>query len=284
MILQRFLTRIAIVLITSLTAVSYAFAQWDDYNEAPPPSDDKTLSPYFLIRSANDKSEAFPLKSTEASVNIAGVIADVVVTQTYKNDGTSPIEATYVFPASTRAAVYAMQMTIGERQIEAKIKERSTAKQEYDAAKKAGKSASLLEQNRPNVFQMNVANIMPGDDVKVVLRYTELLISTDSVYEFVYPTVVGPRYSNQSAEGASPMEQWIKNPFLHSGQSPTYSFNISFSLDAGMPIKEVISSTHKVNVSFDSPAKAKVLLDSNEEQSVNKDLSLRYKLHGNPIE
>jgi Ca-activated chloride channel family protein len=87
-----------------------------------------------------------------------------------------------------------MKMTIGQRTIVAKINKREEARKEYEQAKKAGKSASLLEQQRPNVFQMNVANIMPGDLIKVELNYTELITPEDGVYEFVYPTVVGPRY------------------------------------------------------------------------------------------
>ncbi len=118
------------------------------------------------------------------------------VTQTYRNEGSRPINACYVFPASTRAAVYAMRMRIGDQVIVAKIKEREQAKQEFDKAKQEGKSASLLEQNRPNVFSMSLANIMPGDQIEIELRYTELLVPTDGVYEVVFPTVVGPRYSS----------------------------------------------------------------------------------------
>ena len=166
-------------------------------------SEDRTLSPYFIVVSDNPDTDRLPLKSTSAAVNISGVIADVLVTQVYKNDGKKPLEAIYVFPASTRVAVYGMKMTIGKRVIEAKINRRDEARKEYEKAKEAGKSASLLEQQRPNVFQMNVANIMPGDEIKVELKYTELLIPTDRVYEFVYPTVVGPRYSNQKAGSAA---------------------------------------------------------------------------------
>ena len=133
-------------------------------------SSDKTLSPYFLVKSDDPETYRLPLKSTFADVNIAGVIADVKVTQVYKNEGNNALEAIYVFPASTRAAVYAMKMIIGERTIVAKIRKRDEARQEYEQAKQLGKSASLLEQQRPNVFQMNVANIMPGDFVFYVGR------------------------------------------------------------------------------------------------------------------
>ena len=147
----------------------------------------KTLSPYFFVKSEDAAIDQLPLKSTSADVKVVGVIADVVVTQIYKNEGKKPLEAIYIFPASTRAAVYGMKMTIGKRTIIAKIQERKEARRQYEEAKQQGKSASLLEQQRPNVFQMNVANILPGDLIQVELKYTELLVPTDGIYEFVYP-------------------------------------------------------------------------------------------------
>lgn len=127
----------------------------------------KTLSPYFQVVSENPHGlELLPLQHTAANVDITGVIADVRVTQTYQNRRSQPIDAIYVFPGSTGAADYALQMMIGEHVVKAKIKERQAARTEYTQAKQQGKRASLLEQQRPNVFQVNVANIMPGDKVK----------------------------------------------------------------------------------------------------------------------
>jgi Ca-activated chloride channel family protein len=151
---------------------------------------DKTLSPYFFVQ-GDPKVDHLPLKDTRVQINVSGVIADVKVLQTYRNEGSRPINASYVFPASTRAAVYSMQMRIGDQVIVARIKERENAKQEFDQAKQEGKSASLLEQNRPNVFSMSLANVMPGDQIDVELRYTELLVPTDGIYEMVFPPLLG---------------------------------------------------------------------------------------------
>lgn len=162
----------------------------------PESGPDKTLSPYFFVPNTGGfQADPLPLKATSASVNIAGVIADVQVSQVYVNAGKVPIEAIYVFPGSTNAAVYGMSMVIGRRRITAKIAEKQKARQQYEEAKAEGKRASLLEQHRPNVFQMNVANIMPGDTVAVQLQYTELLVPKEGVYEFVYPTGYGRKYS-----------------------------------------------------------------------------------------
>ena len=246
------------------------------------PDQDKTLSPFFFVKSDNRELDQLPLKNTYADVNIAGVIADVKVVQIYKNEGKSALEAIYIFPASTRAAVYDMKMTIGERIINAKIKKRKDARQEYEQAIQEGRTASLLEQQRPNVFQMNVGNILPGDEIKVELSYTELLQAEEKTYEFVYPTVVGPRYSNQT-EGGSPSEQWIKNPYLAEGADPTYDFNIDIHIAAGMPIKDIFSPSHTVDINYKGVDEAIIELPKSENKKGERDFILKYRLNGEEI-
>jgi Ca-activated chloride channel family protein len=245
---------------------------------------EKTLSPYFFVKSDDPELDQLPLKSTFVKVNISGVIADVLVTQVYKNEGKRPLEAIYVFPASTRAAVYGMKMTIGERTITANIAERQEARRQYDQAKQAGKSASLLEQQRPNVFQMSVANILPSDVIKVELRYTELLVPTDKVYEFVYPTVVGPRYTEQRQDDANPREGWTRNPYLHQGEAATYNFNMDVNLSAGLPIQDVTCASHKVKINYEGPAFSRIELDPTEKYGGNRDFILKYRLSGGRVE
>lgn len=245
---------------------------------------DKTLSPYFFVKSDDPALDQLPLKSTSAEINVAGVIADVRVTQVYKNEGRNPIEAVYIFPASTRAAVYGMKMTIGERTIVARIQEREQARQEYEQAKQQGKSASLLEQQRPNVFQMNVANILPGDVITVELKYTELLAPINGIYEVVYPTVVGPRYSNQPKDQARAGEQWVENPYLHEGEKPPYSFDLTVNLAAGLPIQEAVCTTHKTTIQYEGLTQAVIKLDPSETAGGNRDFILRYRLTGGAIE
>ncbi len=245
---------------------------------------DKTLSPYFLVKSNSKDTDQMPLKHTSAEVNIAGVIADVKVRQVYVNQGKNTLEAIYVFPASTRAAVYAMTMTIGERKLIAKIEERQKARQDYEQAKQDGKTASLLEQQNPNVFQMNVANILPNDSITVELRYTELLVPTEGVYEFAYPTVVGPRYSETPESQALPHEEWVSNPYLHAGEKPNYTFDLQTTLNAGMPIQEVVCTSHKVEIDYKGKSTARIGLKDSEKYTGNKDYILRYRLAGGQIQ
>jgi Ca-activated chloride channel family protein len=245
---------------------------------------DRTLSPYFFVKSDDTSIDQLPLKATSADVNISGVIADVLVTQVYKNEGRKPLEAIYIFPASTRAAVYGMKMTIGERVIVAKIDKREAARRQYEQARDSGRSASLLEQQRPNVFQMNVANIMPGDEIKVELTYTELLVPADGIYEFVYPTVVGPRYSNQSVDNVPASEHWVQNPYLRQDNAPTYSFDINATVSAGLFIQGLTCTSHKVKTTFEGPSIASVALDRAETTGGNRDYILRYRLAGDKIQ
>ncbi len=244
---------------------------------------DRSLSPYFLIKSDDAAVDQMPLKSTHVMVNISGVIADVRVTQVYRNEGEIPLEAVYIFPASTRAAVYGMRMTIGERIIDAKIAKREDARQAYENAKNAGQSASLLEQQRPNVFQMNVANILPSDEIRVELQYTELLVPDAGVYGFVYPTVVGPRYSNQNAGGGNDRQDWVRNPYLHEGNPPTYSFGMKVKIAAGMPLQDVTCTSHKIHVQYEGPSFSTIALDPSEELGGNRDFILKYRLAGKRI-
>jgi Ca-activated chloride channel family protein len=244
---------------------------------------ENTLSPYFVVQSDDPQTDALPLKDTRADVKIAGSVAAITITQLYKNQGKKTLEALYVFPASTRAAVHALRMTIGERVIEAEIMERQQARQTYETAKQQGQTASLLEQQRPNVFQMNVANILPGDEIKVELKYVELLDAEDQVYEFVFPTVVGPRYSNMSAAGAPDTEKWVQNPYLHQGQAPPYTFGLKVDLDSGLPISKLACPSHDVNIEYVGKTQAHITL-KDEKTGGNRDFVLRYALAGNKIQ
>lgn len=248
---------------------------------------EKTGSPYFFVKSSNPGVDKLPLKSTVVDVTISGVIANVTVKQVYCNEGKKPLEAIYVFPASTKAAVYAMQMTIGNRVLLANVYEKTKARKKYEQAKKEGKSASLLEQNRPNVFSMNVANILPGDTIEVEMKYTELIVPENQVYEFVYPTVVGPRYQSHDADDnglASTDKRWNANPYLKEGEAPTYTFDISTVIKAGFPVKEVRCTSHETEISFENKKAVQCRLKESELHGGNRDYILQYRLSGDKIE
>ena len=242
---------------------------------------EKTLSPYFFVEGDKRGVDSFPLKSTDVVVNITGVIADVTVTQTYENHGVAPINAKYVFPGSTRAAVHGLRIRVGNRAVVAKIKERQQAAKEFEQAKAEGKNAALLEQQRPNVFTMSVANIMPGDQVEVQLIYSELLVPEKRIYQFVYPAVVGPRYSNTPEASASQDSKWVKSPYLHEGEPSPSAFSIHVNLSTGVPLADLRSPSHAPRIDWEGPALARVAL---ERDSGNCDFILDYRLSGSEIQ
>jgi Ca-activated chloride channel homolog len=258
-------------------------AIWGGIQTAEAQTDGRHLSPYFFVESGREGEEQFPLKSTAVEAVISGVVADVTVTQTYANTGTGPINARYVFPAGTRAAVHGMRMTVGEEVIEARIKAREEARKTFADAKAEGKRASLLEQQRPNVFSMDVANIMPGEAIAVELHYSELLVPEEGMYQFVYPTVVGPRYSTIPEAGADDHHQWLRNPFLTEGQAPTSTFDIQVSIAGGLPIQQVACPSHATDVAWAGPSQAHITLASGESHGGNRDFILDYRLSGDRI-
>ncbi len=242
----------------------------------------KTLAPYFVVLSDEGSLASLPLKSTNVSVNISGIIADVKVSQVYSNTGSATIEAIYVFPASTRAAVYQMEMNVNGRIIKAVVEEKKKARKKYDNAKKEGRTASLLEEETPNVFKMNVANIVPGAKVEVTLCYTELLVPTDKIYEFVFPTVVGPRYISKKESANGEAKPWDANPYLRAGENATSKLNLEVNIAAGMPISNITCGTHQCNIRF--RGKTEAVVSMLEPEGGNRDFVMKYRLAGDEIE
>lgn len=246
-------------------------------------NEDKTNSPYFYVESQEPGVDSFPLKSTDVNVSIQGIIADTYVVQTYANEGSKPINASYIFPASTKVTVHGMQMQIGNQTVTAVIKEKEEAKQEFEEAKSEGKSASMLSEERANVFTMDVANIMPGDEVRIELHYTELIMPVEGVYQFVYPTVVGPRYVSPALDDTGTREEWTGIPYLANGSAPSDTYNIHVSVSTGVPIAELTSSSHDIIIQEKGDTMADVGLKDPSDYAGNRDFILNYKLTGEQI-
>ena len=247
----------------------------------------------LLIASSSEEPELFPLVNTVVHARIIGYVAQVSVRQTYNNPFTDPIEAVYVFPLPDNAAVSAMTITVGDRVIKGLIKEREEAREMYDKAKSEGKTAALLDQERPNIFSQSVANIEPGKNVVVELQYDLTLAYDDGWYEFVYPMVVGPRYIPGTPNGeptvgggtsldtdevpdASKITPPIRVPDKRSG----HDIAIDVEIDPGLPIQELESPTHAVDVTAvgDASSTAVQLTLKTGKTIPNKDLVVRYRL------
>jgi Ca-activated chloride channel family protein len=261
----------AVLLLLGFWALFMPPAQADDAQASP------AEGPYFHVASDDPTVDRLPLKSTQVEVRIAGVIAAVTVTQTYKNEGQRPLRAKYVFPGSTGAAVHSMQVRLGDRLLRAKIEEKQRARLQHEEAARAGKTSALLEQHRPNVFQMDVANILPGDEVRVELQYSELIAPTEGRYQFVFPTVVGPRYHRSVAQGGS--TSFPATAHLQKGMASPAAFDLKLRFASPLPVSAIGSPSHRIRVQGDGSAQAEVQLDDDGPRN-DRDFILDYRLAG----
>nr|WP_319388272.1 marine proteobacterial sortase target protein [uncultured Cohaesibacter sp.] len=231
------------------------------------PDDMQSGGLLFKAKEAGKYIEA-PKVATDIKVDVTGPVARTIVTQKFLNPSDAWVEGIYVFPLPDTAAVDQLKMKIGNRIIEGKIKPREEARQIYEAAKQEGKKASLLEQQRPNLFTNAVANIGPKDSVTIQIEYQQTIPRKDEEFSLRVPLVVAPRYNplakplrpvidlkaNQSDGGNGwsstdpvPDRDTITAPVLDpekDGKSNPVS--LSVDLKAGFPLDKVVSHYHDV--------------------------------------
>jgi Ca-activated chloride channel family protein len=235
----------------------------------------------LLLRANGDRQVEAPLLATDVNVEVSGPTARARVTQLFHNPTAGWVEAVYVYPLPDGGAVDTLKMVVGERIIVGDVMERKTAKAIYEQAKAAGQKATLMEQERPNIFTNSVANIGPGESVLVQIEYQEPVHQSGNEFSLRIPLVVAPRYNpapvvqtvdfhdraqgggnggdNGSRSGwgqvASPaddpvpdrdrIEPPVLDPRLHPAINPVA---ITVRLNAGFPLGEVKSPHHPVTI------------------------------------
>ncbi len=232
----------------------------------------------------------FPLKHTHARILIVGPVETTMVEQTFENPCGEPIEAVYTFPLPQDAAVDRFLMVVGDRVIHGTVQERGQARETYEQARDEGRNAGLLEQERPNVFTVSVANLDPGAPVKVTLRYVHALKYEDGGYTLRFPMVVAPRYIPGAAAGTSgsgneqetdrvPDGSRVTPSRLREGERPGNTVTIEARIVAGVELREVASLTHEITETRTSPSEARVEL-TRRDAIPNKDFVLRLRVAG----
>ncbi|MEH2368241.1 VIT domain-containing protein [Nostoc sp.] len=238
----------------------------------------------LYVQSPQGEQLVFPLKHTEVIAKIAGNLSRVEVIQSFENHFTQPLEAVYIFPLPDEAAVDNMEIKIGDRIIKGNIKKREEAVAIYEKAKQEGRTAGLLEQERDNIFTQSLANIKPGEQIDVTIRYTESLKFEAGNYEFVFPMVVGPRYiPGTPIDGSGDTDQVpdasrITPPVVLEGMRSSHNINVTVEIDAGLPISEVRSPSHQLKIEHSGQI-VRIQL-AGEDTIPNKDLILRYQVSG----
>lgn len=235
-------------------------------------SDRKSGSGTLLAMAASGQTVGqCPLKHTDVQTEIAGYIARVTVKQTFHNPFKDKVEAIYTFPLSENGAVDEMTMKVGSRVIKGNIKKKEEARAIYEQAKASGHVASLLDQERTNIFTQSVANIEPGKDIEITIKYIETLPYESGKFTYTFPTVVGPRFNPGDPVGKSgggwspdttkvPDASHITPPIVPEGQRAGHDISISVHLNAGMPISQVSSKLHEVQINNGANGKADISL------------------------
>lgn len=204
---------------------------------------------------------AAPALETDVHMQVSGMTARVRVLQKFRNPSKQWVEGVYVFPLPENAAVDHMRMRIGERVIEGQVQEKQAARATYEAAKQSGKQASLVEQERPNLFTTSVANLGPEQDISVEIEYQQTLRYDQGAYRLRFPMAVTPRYipGTQVAEGATgtgmsentnqvPDAARITPPVRKSTANIHNPVKLEIDMDAGFPLMQLNSSYHTVDV------------------------------------
>lgn len=212
-----------------------------------------------------------PLKHTDVTAEISGFVSRVKVVQQFENPFPEKIEAIYTFPLSETGAVDEMLMKVGKRTIRGEIKKREEAREIYERAKAHGQTASLLDQERTNIFTQSVANIKPGEIIEITISYVDLLPYEAGNFSFVFPTVVGPRFIPGESLGKQgtgwandtsnvPDASRITPPVTPKCTRAGHDISISVDIDAGVPILDLNSKVHEVDITKTGDRKAKVTL------------------------
>jgi Ca-activated chloride channel family protein len=235
-----------------------------------------------------------PLKHTEVRGRVSGFIARVTVTQVFENPAKEKIEAVYTFPLPQDAAVDDMTIKVGDRIVRGVIRKKEEARAIYEQAKSTGHVAALLDQERPNIFSQAVANILPGESVSVTISYVEMLHYEDGAYEFVFPMVVGPRYIpgqpiGQQGGGWAPDTNKVPDaskitpPVAVPGTRAGHDISLELAIDAGVPIEDLSSKSHEIEVEHTGAHSAIARL-ANLDEIPNKDFILKYNVAGGEID
>jgi Ca-activated chloride channel family protein len=237
--------------------------------------------------------EGCPLQHTSVKAEVSGFVARVSVTQIFRNPMKKKIEAVYTFPLSADGAVDSMVMRVGDRVVRGLIKRREEARRIYERAREKGHVASLLDQERPNIFTQHVANIMPQQKVEITIRYVELLPYDDGAFKFVFPMVVGPRFIPGRPTGKQgtgwapdttdvPDASRITPPVAPEGTRAGHDIDLTVSIDAGVPIRRIKSLLHGADIAREGKNRAVVSL-KNKKEIPNRDFVLRYLVAGEEV-
>jgi Ca-activated chloride channel family protein len=198
-----------------------------------------------LFLNDKDGSVPAPVLGATVEVKVTGIIARTKVTQIFKNISSDWVEGIYIFPLPADAAVDTLRMKVGNRTILGAIQDKEAARQTYAAAKQQGVKASLVEQQRPDVFTTAVAHIGPGETVEVAIELQQVVRWELGRFNLRFPMVVAPH--PEAGAASSRRRLWLP-PVLRRGSAPINPFAFHADLNPGFPLAKVESPSHAITV------------------------------------
>lgn len=247
---------------------------------------------HFTDSQGGWQESALVLES-DFDVTVSGLIADTRLTRRFRNTTEDWREGVFVFPLPEKASVHALTMTVGDRTIRGEVRPREQARQEYAEARDSGRQAATVEQQRPNLFTSRVANIPPGEDITVELRYQQPVSYRDGQFSMRLPTTLTPRYMPGPLLPKGEASGWSKGwavatvqvpdadaispaTVLPSDVSPdSHRARIHVSLNVGLPISDVSSPSHGLETRADGQVMRVTPVDG--EVLMNRDFVLRWR-------
>lgn len=281
---------LALALLLFVIGSSYTQAGSENSYE---PDYSRIKSGSLFMRSAQGGAEFAPLLNTDVDLQVTGMIVRAKVLQHFQNPGEDWVEGIYLFPLPETAAVDHMRLRVGERIIEGVIKEKEEAKRVYNKAKRSGKRASLLTQERPNMFTVVVANIGPHETVQVEIEYQQAVYLDQGEFSVRFPMTVTPRYIPGSAlldatglpqfsgSGTAPNTDAVPDashitPAVSRLGENSNPINISVDLEPGFALETLESLYHHVRRDSGGPGNYRIYLESTGHDS-NSDFVLRWR-------
>jgi len=233
-----------------------------------------------MVTREGKRTVDLPLEHTRVELKVSAHLVDATVVQRFHNPYDHPIEAVYLFPLPTGAAVSALAIHHGGHTVRGTIHRRDEATAIYRQARDRGQLAALLTEERPNLFTQAVANIAPGDRVEVELRYQESLALRDGAYQIVFPMVAPPRYLPGGAH-----DDAVQAPRLPPEVRSAHDIDVAVDLDAGVPLRALDSPSHAILVARDPAAPRRATVRLHPADTIpNRDFVLRYQVAGDDPE
>ena len=233
-----------------------------------------------------------PMLATDMAVEIAGPVILTRVTQRFENPSDQWVEARYVFPLPADSGVDRLRMQVGERFIEGQIHERQAARRIYEQARDNGQRASLVEQERPNMFTTSVANIGPGETIIIQIEYQDVARLRDGTFEMRIPLGLTPRYIPRSddyllvSETGTPPAASVPDahritppvmaPSSEPGDQLRLPVTISAELRPGFELGAITSLYHATRIDRSEPDIARIEL-ANGPIPANRDFVLTWR-------